>query len=240
MLQTRVVVAGRPPANTDRLSSSKSDWAYTARSACSASARAFVDVRGVFAAAGGGLALVTGVLRVGVEGWKRDGIATARVLLLFSKSDSVSVDNDENACTRLGAPLSSERDGPGRAIFGIGGRRSGFRALSGSSLTEILELSEHKWRKYRRGRTGQVDHHRIQVVGCCWHGRWSDSDMVAGREESSVCAYTRCRRLNCRLTLSQRSLRCWIASSHWRIGPLSPNCCCPRSVAHGRRARVQA
>jgi hypothetical protein len=117
LLQTRGVVSGRPPPNTDLLSSSKRDWAYAARSACSASASAFLDVRGVFAAEdvadfGGGLGLLAGVFGVGVEGVtgpgtrKRDGIAagssgTGRV---FSASDSVSVDSDENACTRLDAP----------------------------------------------------------------------------------------------------------------------------------------
>ncbi len=72
LLQTRVVVAGRPPPNTDRLRSSNSDWAYAACSACSASASAFLDVRGVFTAESvvnlGGLALVAGVFAVEVEG----------------------------------------------------------------------------------------------------------------------------------------------------------------------------
>jgi hypothetical protein len=146
LLQTKVVVSGRQPPNTDRLRSSKSDCAYAARSACSASASAFLDVRGVLAAEDmadldGGLALLAGVFGVGVEGEtgpgtrKGDGMntessGTGRV---FSASDSVSVDNDENACTRLGAPAP-------RDAFDVCGRRSGFRELLGSSLMQPLSV----------------------------------------------------------------------------------------------------
>ncbi len=117
LLQTRLVVAGRPPPNTERLSSSKSDCAYAARSACSASARAFLDVRGVLAIAGvaadlGGIALVAGCLGAGVEGevgralagTRKSGGITAALSAsgrVFSTSDTVSVDNDENSRTRL-------------------------------------------------------------------------------------------------------------------------------------------
>ena len=67
--QTRLVVAGRPPPNTDRLISLKSNRAYAACSACSASANAFLDVLGIFAAAAAVvcLALVAVVFGVGVE-----------------------------------------------------------------------------------------------------------------------------------------------------------------------------
>lgn len=83
-------------------------------------------------------ALLAGVFGVGVEGVagpagtrKRDGIeaagssGTGRV---FSVSDSVSVDNDENAFTRLGVAPAP------RGVCGVCGRRSGFRELWGSSL----------------------------------------------------------------------------------------------------------
>ena len=141
LLQTSVVVSGSPPPNTDRLRSSKSDRAYAARSACSASASAFLDVRGVLAVEEDVVdlgALLAGVFGVGVEGVagpagtrKRDGIeaagssGTGRV---FSVSDSVSVDNDENAFTRLDVAPAP------RGVCGVCGRRSGFRELLGSSL----------------------------------------------------------------------------------------------------------
>ena len=82
-----------------------------------------MDVRGVFAAAAAaedvvGLGGLAGVFGVRVEGTscagtrKRGGIATASERV-FSESDSVSVDSDEKAFTRLGAPLSPAPDGPG-------------------------------------------------------------------------------------------------------------------------------
>ena len=222
MLQTRVVVVGRPSPNTDRLRSSKSDWAYAARLACSASASAFLDVRGVFAAEDvADLAGLAGVFGVGVEGalgraWERtrtwggitDGLlGTGRV---FSTSDSVSVDNDENACTRLDAPFSPALGIPRRAIFCVWGRRSGFRELLGSSLEQSRNVrgsGAHKWQTH----TGQGGHHQMRVAG--WHGCWSDPDTAAGRQGASACANMRYLRLNCRLSLSRRGLRCWIASS---------------------------
>lgn len=108
-------------------------------------------------------AFLAGVFGVGVEGVagpagtrKRDGIdavGSSRTGRVFSVSDSVSVDNDENACTKLGGALSP-------VPRGACGRRSGFRELLGSSLSQPQSV------RHVSGKHGPYVQDKETIVRC--------------------------------------------------------------------------
>src|SRR5260221_7103708 len=110
LLHTDVVLTGRPPAKPVRLSSAKRDRTYTARSACSACASAFLDiVCGVFVIFAGVVDLdlaFSGVFG-GMAASGSPTPTTPMCVFTLSEFGSGSVVNDGRALNALTTPCVS-------------------------------------------------------------------------------------------------------------------------------------